>query len=208
MLCVHVKDVNFRLLHTWASSFLNHLRAIPQKNEVVRPQSVQGAILQFRAGPATHVRGAIADNLRLHVFVRLAVTMIMGRHQVLDYAYIPYVLYTRYSCAHPILMFNTTSKKRRPDHHRPRTGYGGNPSNVFRVPTYSAGQQRHWIRTNCKHPCANQVPEVHYTRFTTCGCICGVRRKGVFDHWNEVNFRMLHTCRSRDLNHPRDIPKT
>ena len=112
-------------------------------------------------------------------------------------------------CIHVFLnAFYTALKKRRPDHHRPRTGYGGNPSNVFRVPTYSAGQQRHWIRTNCKHPCANQVPEVHYTRFTTCGCICGVRRKGVFDHWNEVNFRMLHTCRSRDLNHPRDMPKT
>ena len=156
MLCVHVNDVNFRLLHTWASSFLNHLRAIPQKNEVDRTQSVQGAILQFRAGPATHVRGAIAANLWLHVFVRLAVTMIMGRHQVLDYAYIPYVLYTRYSCAHPILMFNTTSKKRRPDHHRSRTGYGGNQSNVFRAPTYSARQPRHWIRKNCKHPCAKQ----------------------------------------------------
>jgi hypothetical protein len=63
MLCVHLNDVNFRLLHTWASSYLNHLRAIPKKDEVVRPQSVQGAILQFRAGPAPHVRGAIAANL-------------------------------------------------------------------------------------------------------------------------------------------------
>jgi hypothetical protein len=28
MLCVHVNEVNFRLLHTWASSFLNHLNDI------------------------------------------------------------------------------------------------------------------------------------------------------------------------------------
>jgi hypothetical protein len=32
-------------------------------------------------------------------------------------------------------MFYTASKKRRPDHTRPRTGYGGNPSSVFRTPT-------------------------------------------------------------------------
>jgi hypothetical protein len=32
-------------------------------------------------------------------------------------------------------MFYTASKKSRPDHPRPRTGYGGNPSSVFRTPT-------------------------------------------------------------------------
>ena len=32
-------------------------------------------------------------------------------------------------------MFCTASKKRRPDHLRPRTGYGGNPNSVFRTPT-------------------------------------------------------------------------
>jgi hypothetical protein len=29
----------------------------------------------------------------------------------------------------------TASKKRRPDHLRPRTGYGGNPNSVFKTPT-------------------------------------------------------------------------
>ena len=39
-------------------------------------QSVQGAILPFRAGQAPHVRGDIAANVWLHFCVRLAVTMI------------------------------------------------------------------------------------------------------------------------------------
>jgi hypothetical protein len=55
-------EVNSRLLHNWPSSYLNHQRAIPNKDSVVRNQSVQGAILQIRGGPAPHVRGAIVGN--------------------------------------------------------------------------------------------------------------------------------------------------
>jgi hypothetical protein len=51
------------------------------------------------------------------------------------YTHVPYVLYTRNTCADPMIMIYTASRKRRPDHPRPRTGYGGNPSSVFRTPT-------------------------------------------------------------------------
>ena len=34
-----------------------------------------------------------------------------------------------------MVMFHTESNKRRPDHPRPRTGYGGHPNSVFRSPT-------------------------------------------------------------------------
>jgi hypothetical protein len=51
------------------------------------------------------------------------------------YTHLPYVLYTCYTCAPLITTFNTASKKRHPDHLRPRTGYEGNPSSVFRTPT-------------------------------------------------------------------------
>jgi ABC-type methionine transport system permease subunit len=63
VLCVHLNDVNFRLVHALASSYLNHLRAIPIIVYVVMLQSVQGAILPFRAGQAPHVRGDIAANV-------------------------------------------------------------------------------------------------------------------------------------------------
>jgi hypothetical protein len=33
VLCVHLNDVNFRLVHTLASSYLNHIRAIPKKKK-------------------------------------------------------------------------------------------------------------------------------------------------------------------------------
>jgi hypothetical protein len=52
------------------------------------------------------------------------------------------VLYTWDTCAHLITTFNTASKKRRPDHPRPRTGYEGNPSSVFRTPTPCKGTLR------------------------------------------------------------------
>ena len=44
-------------------------------------------------------------------------------------------MFSSRACAHPIILFYTASKNSRPDHPRPRTGYGGNPSSVFRTPT-------------------------------------------------------------------------
>ena len=44
-------------------------------------QSVQGAILFFQSGPAPHVRGAMVGNMLLHILVRLAVAMSIGRQQ-------------------------------------------------------------------------------------------------------------------------------
>jgi hypothetical protein len=49
-------------------------------------------------------------------------------------------------CIHVFLnVFYTAFKNRRPDHHRPRTGYGGNPSNVFRASTLCRSAARRFL---------------------------------------------------------------
>ena len=67
--------------------------------------------------------------------MRLAVPMIFERPLELKNTHVAYVLHTCYTSVHPIIMFYNASKKRRPDHPGPRTGYSGIPSSVVRTPT-------------------------------------------------------------------------
>jgi hypothetical protein len=49
-------------------------------------------------------------------------------------------------------VFHTALKKRRPGHHRPRTGYGGNPSNFFRASTLCRSAARRFLPLSRKKP--------------------------------------------------------
>jgi hypothetical protein len=74
-------------------------------------------------------------------------------------------LYAWYNCAQPLLMLKTTSKKRRPDHPRPRTGYSGNPSCVIRTATLcssAAPLDEHKVHTSMR-----KQSLLRNTRFST-----------------------------------------